>query len=551
MKNLFPDGINAVLCAAIATSLLAISSAQADDLIKADNSDALNLSSSYVPIPGDPPTPVGPPTALDTILFNGAITANQTSAVGAGGIEVFGLDFQSTLAVIMSISASGASGITLGEGGITKDSSVLSAISAPITLSANQTWNLNAGTLRFTSEVTTGGNTANITGAGTLEFRGTNTYGTDITIDTGILSNQASTVTTLGGANTFTILNFARGRIIGSTLGNFGEASNFGSGGVSTAISLGSNTTDPGILEYTGVTATSNRTFNRNGNNDTAATAIIEVSTAGQTLTLSGDITSTSSATNGSWQFGGAGNLTIQGVISDQGNTGVTSITKADAGTLTLEADNTYEGTTNVNAGTLLVNNASGSGLGLGNAVVAGGTLGGTGSFTGAVTVNSGGTLAPGASIETLGSGTVNLNTGSTFAYEVNSGVPTSVGADLQLVAGDLNLIGTVALTLDDLNLTPIAFGVGTTFSLINYTGDWNDGLFTYDSNAIANGGTFTAGLNIWQLDYDAIAGGENFAGEYGPGSFVNITAVVPEPTTALLLAAGGLITMVFRRRRA
>ncbi len=76
--------------------------------------------------------------------------------------------------------------------------------------------------------------------------------------------------------------------------------------------------------------------------------------------------------------------------------------------------------------------------------------------------------------------------------------------------------------------------------------------MFTYDSTEIANGGTFDDGLNIWQLDYNATTGGENFSGEYHlVGSFVNITAVVPEPTTALLLAAGGLITMVFRRRRA
>lgn len=71
------------------------------------------------------------------------------------------------------------------------------------------------------------------------------------------------------------------------------------------------------------------------------------------------------------------------------------------------------------------------------------------------------------------------IKTASTFEYEVDSGVALSVGADLQKVAGDLNLSGTVTLTLADLDLTPTAFTQGTAFSLVNYTGIWNTGLST------------------------------------------------------------------------
>lgn len=532
--------IKAVLAAAIATSLPVTQSVQAAPFVKADNTTALDVDGSY--------TITGVPGSSDTIVVDSTLTAARTVNAGSG-IDVLGLDFQASQNQNFTIGGSGS--LTIGADGILKNTPNLVSIAADITLSAAQTWEVNTGVLRFSSAITTGGNALGITGAGTLEVRGTNTYGSDITISTGtVLSNQASTVTTLGGANTFTTLNFARGKIIGATLGNFGDASNFGSGGVSTAINLGSNTTDAGILEYTGLTDTSNRTFNRGGNNDTAATAIIEVSTAGETLTLTGNLTSTSSAINGSWQFGGAGNLTLQGVVSDQGNTGLTSIVKADSGTLTLEAVNTYEGTTTITGGSLLVNNATGSGLGSGNVIVNTGTLGGTGEFTGAVSVNAGGTLSPGASIETLGSGSLTFNSGSTFEYEADSGVATSVGADLQKVSGGLDLNGTVTLTLADLNLTPVAFGIGTTFTLINYTGAWNNGLFTYNSNVVADGGTFTDGLNLWEIDYNATSGGLNFSGEYVTGNFVNITTVVPEPTTALLLAAGGLVTMVFRRRR-
>jgi len=141
------------------------------------------------------------------------------------------------------------------------------------------------------------------------------------------------------------------------------------------------------------------------------------------------------------------------------------------------------------------------------------------------------------------------MNGLSTFAYEVDSSVATSVGADLVKVTGGLSLNGPITLTLSDIAGSPIAIVPGTTFSLVNYTGSWNGGLFTVGGNLIADGGTFTVGLNTWQLDYDAIAGGSNFSGEYAPGSFVNITAV-PEPSAVALAALGLTTVTLFRRRR-
>ncbi len=241
---------------------------------------------------------------------------------------------------------------------------------------------------------------------------------------------------------------------------------------------------------------------------------------------------------------GGAGAMTLSGTLSGAGSLVVNQNT-------TLTAANTYTGTTTVNAGTLLVNNASGSGLGSSGVVVNGGTLGGTGDFTGAVAVNSGGSLSAGSSIGTLGSGAVTLGDNSTFAYEVDSSAALSVGADLLKVTGNLNLNDTVTLTLNDLAGSPVAFALNTTFSLINYTGTWNNGLFTVGGNAIADGGFFTLGLNTWQLDYNASTGGSNFSGEYfGSGSFVNMTAVVPEPQSWVLLGLGLATMVVFRRRR-
>ena len=225
-------------------------------------------------------------------------------------------------------------------------------------------------------------------------------------------------------------------------------------------------------------------------------------------------------------------------------------LTKTGTGTLELTAANTYSGGTVISAGTLLINNASGSGAGSGNVTVNnGGALGGTGAVSGEVIVNAGGSLLPGASIETLETGAVTLNNGSALGYEVDSSVAASVGADLLKVSGNLALDGTVTLSLTDIAGAASAFALGTTFSLVNYTGTWNGGLLTFDGNAIANGGIFTAGLNTWQLEYDATSGGSNFSGEYFGGSFVNIVAV-PEPSTLLSLLGGLGILACMRRRR-
>ncbi len=87
----------------------------------------------------------------------------------------------------------------------------------------------------------------------------------------------------------------------------------------------------------------------------------------------------------------GTGTLTINSVIAN-GN-GNSTLTKAGTGTLILGGNNTYSGTTFVNAGTLLANNATAS-TGSGAVQVNNsGTLGGTGKITGAVTLNNSATI--------------------------------------------------------------------------------------------------------------------------------------------------------------
>ncbi|MFZ9937153.1 MAG: autotransporter-associated beta strand repeat-containing protein, partial [Luteolibacter sp.] len=92
-----------------------------------------------------------------------------------------------------------------------------------------------------------------------------------------------------------------------------------------------------------------------------------------------------------------AATLTVGGAIGD----GITAkaLTKAGPGTLRLTGANSHTGGTTVSAGTLLVN---GSLPTAGTVTVSGGTLGGTGTLNGPVSVQSGGTVNPGASTGVL-----------------------------------------------------------------------------------------------------------------------------------------------------
>ena len=83
--------------------------------------------------------------------------------------------------------------------------------------------------------------------------------------------------------------------------------------------------------------------------------------------------------------------------------------------------NNTYSGGTTISGGTLLVNNTNGSGTGSGAVTVdSGGTLGGAGIISGAVTVNSGGAFAPGNPLGTLTiSNNLTLAAGSTTFVQV------------------------------------------------------------------------------------------------------------------------------------
>lgn len=206
---------------------------------------------------------------------------------------------------------------------------------------------------------------------------------------------------------------------------------------------------------------------------------------------------------------------TYSGTLSGAG-----SLTKIGTGTFTLASAQSYTGGTSVNAGTLLVNNASGEGTGSGAVTVnSTGVLGGTGFITGAVTVNAGATLAPGSPVESLATGPLTLATGSTYAVEINSsGTPA---ADVTNAGGNISLAG--SLVVSDIASVPVALPLGTKFTILSYAGT-RSGTFA----GLAESATIAVGVNTFRI-------------RYADGNAVTLEAVAGTTTYASWVAGFGL----------
>ena len=192
-------------------------------------------------------------------------------------------------------------------------------------------------------------------------------------------------------------------------------------------------------------------------------------------------------------------------------------------GTLVLAGDNTYTGTTTVEAGTLEV---TGSIAQSAVTVESGATFGGNGS-AGAVTIASGGTFAPGDP-STMTVASLTLASGANFDEEIGGTSPGTGGAggyDQTVVKSG----GTIALGGATLNLslvdgfTPTP---GDVFTIINNdTGNAVSGTFA----GLPQGATFSAAGVTWQISYT------------GGASHQDVTITDPAPTVAIEPAASAI----------
>ena len=209
----------------------------------------------------------------------------------------------------------------------------------------------------------------------------------------------------------------------------------------------------------------------------------------------------------------GTGNTFINGIVSSTGGT----ITKTGAGTLTLRGANTYTGITHVFGGTLLVNGAQSSAMAPVNVSNTGATLGGVGTIGGAVTVQSGASLAPGNGGNGNGPLSVpslTLASGAYFKVDLNGWTAGSGYDQLIVRSGGATISGSrLAITVG------AGLYLGQTFTILNKQ---SSGLVT---------GTFAQGSSI-------TTGGYTFSINYAGGNGNDIVLTVTE-TPIITTAAG------------
>jgi autotransporter-associated beta strand protein len=220
---------------------------------------------------------------------------------------------------------------------------------------------------------------------------------------------------------------------------------------------------------------------------------ITNVISSSGALTIAGNM-STTLGSGRTFNFGGAGDTTVNGSIID--GTSAVSVSKNGAGSLTLAGNNSYSGTTSVSAGTLFISGE----LGISNISVSTNATIGAGDASGVIGGNlhfaSGAILDVSAGILTVG----DTATLSFDGFDFNS----LVGFDVQSAA-----IGTYTLIDGDfaLNSANLAYyGIGNAFTRL-------DGNKAY----------------------------------FDQGSLTVTITAIPEPSAALL---GGLGMLVLLRRR-
>jgi hypothetical protein len=176
------------------------------------------------------------------------------------------------------------------------------------------------------------------------------------------------------------------------------------------------------------------------------------------------------------------------------GTSGTLGLGKSGSGTLTITDPQTFGGGLVVSNGTVLVNNASGSGTGSGAVTVVDGTLGGTGIIAGSVSVQSAGNLAPGNSIEDLTiNGTVTL--GGTFTAEVNTGAAPNtdriLGTSAKNYGGTLEIVnqGSPLTAADTFQVFPAGIRAGGFGGIVPANPDNNIAL-AWDTSTLTTDGT-------------------------------------------------------------
>ncbi|MFZ4587616.1 MAG: beta strand repeat-containing protein, partial [Terrimicrobiaceae bacterium] len=339
-----------------------------------------------------------------TLVLSGANSYTGTTTISAGNLTISGGSAISDSGVVSIGNATGAilhvaSSETIGtlSGGGSNGGDISIADSQALTVNQTAT-----GTF---AGIVSGGGALTKNGSSTLTLTGSNAYDGVTTINAGTLTigNNSALGSTVGGT---TIASGASLNLQGNiTVGAEALTHNGGTSGFLRNVS-GNNTWNGDI---------------------TVGAGNSRIESAAGLLTIGGNITMTSAPI-----FQGAGNISITGVVSGSNNLTMGNLM---TGVLRLSGNNTYTGSTLVNAGTLSVssmNNQSSSGV-FGNStaqIYLGATTNGTLQYTGSgVTTDrrirvgglGAGSDAGGAIIRNDGSGALVFNWSGQFNQATGS----------------------------------------------------------------------------------------------------------------------------------
>ena len=380
-----------------------------------------------------------------------------TTTVGTGGMDIAigSTAVTGTDVIAASVNISGGA-VTVANNTTLNAAIRLGTNSVATGLTANGTLNLTGGTLTVAGDIIKGGgagaaNAAVILAGGTLDMSG-NDIGGATAVATTFASGTLKNVASINGAGGLT-------KTTTGTLILDGTNTYTGDTAVNAGMLLA---TKPAALPG----------YNASKVTPVAATATLAVRAGTASDWLSADVDAVLGATGAA--FAANSNFGIEVLTpnsftyaNDLGATVVgKGFVKLGAGALTLNGASTYTGPTDVQAGTLLAKNTTGSATGTGAvSISAGAMLGGNGTIAGNTTVN--GTLDPG-DLGTAGNlkfgGNLILGTGATSVFRL-----ATAGYDQVSGINALTYGGTLNVLLDSGAVT--GAGAYTLFGFTSYTG--------------------------------------------------------------------------------
>jgi fibronectin-binding autotransporter adhesin len=505
----------------VAIAALAIAAnVSAANVTKADNTDNLNLGSSW--------TGNVPPTSADVAVWDSTVTAANTVNLGAttnwAGIQILNPAGAVSITNASTTLIIGASGVDTSSGTQTL---TLSCPVALATSSANNVWNLTANVTL--SGGLSGTNILEKTGSGTLNLS-TGTGAATIQIDSGIVSVNTSGLTITNALNGGTVnINAAVSNPINVTSGGGTEQNAGGNrtwsgplsgSGPLTVVASSTHSWAGNNSAYTGtITLQGSGTLRLNSLTAVSAGTAYNFNNGNMTANASGILNLGSLAGSGTLSGGSGQNYSIGALNANSDFTGPinggTVIIKTGTGTQSLSGTNNYTGNTIVSNGVLQIGDGGSSGS-LASPVVFVTNANSTLSFNrGDAALNFTNVITGVGTVRSDGSGTVLLSGANTYSGGtiLNNGTLEFAGgalgtggiifnnsAALQWAPGNTADISSQTITINSSGTLDVN---GNTVTLASPIGNSGSGALTVKSTAangilnLQNANTYTGGTFV------------------------------------------------------